>query len=98
MLDRYDRKLDHYRRKFKEPRKGPEESFKEWGIRMIGYFEKWVQGDCGNAAKLGELFLMEQRLTNTTPELQTWVRQQQLESVKQIIDLADTYRLSKQNT
>ena len=41
---------------------------------------------------------MEKLLTNTTPELQTWLRQQSPKSVKQLTDLADTYRLSKQNT
>ena len=98
VLDRYDRNPEYYRRKFRESRKAPEESFKEWGIRTTGYFEKWVRDDRENAAKLEELFLMEQLLTNTTPELQTWLRQQQPKTVKQLTDLADTYRLSKQNT
>ena len=47
ILRRFDRDSEYYRTKFRDSRRESDESFKEWGLRIQGYFEQWVHARAG---------------------------------------------------
>lgn len=98
ILERYDLTAEVYRRKFRNSRKQSDESFREWGNRARRYFERWVGSAINSANDLVELMLVEQLITNMTPELQVWIREHQPKDMKELTDLAEAYRLARQGT
>ena len=98
ILARYDLTPETYRRKFRNSKKYPDESFQEWGIRARRYFDRWVGLSVSDAKKLAELIIMEQMLNNMSPDLQIWLREHNPKTVDSLTGLAENYRLARQNT
>ena len=59
ILHRYDVNQETHRRRFREDRKKPEESYREWICRITNHFEKWSKE---STVPLKDLVIMEQAL------------------------------------
>ena len=95
ILRRFDRDSEYYRTKFRDSRRESDESFKEWGLRIQGYFEQWVREAGNDMDKLKELLVLEQLMSNTSPDLQVWLKQRQPATIQQFAEMADVYKSSK---
>ena len=51
------------------------------GIRCTKYFERWLGSAINDSKKLSQIMIMDQILTNTTPELQIWLREHEARTV-----------------
>ena len=98
ILHRYGLHPEVYRGKFRASRKGPEETFVEWGVRTRRYFERWVGDGKDDAVALSELVITEQLINGCGSELQVWLKDRRPQTVEELTTLADTYRLSRQRS
>ena len=98
ILARYDLTPETYRRKFRDSRRSPDESYLEWGISCRRYFERWVGPALNDPEKLSEVMIIEHMITNTHPDLQVWLREHRPDSVMELTELAETYRVARQST
>ena len=59
ILHRFDVNEETHRRRFREDRKKPEESYREWLWRITNHFDKWCKD---STMPMKELVVMEQAL------------------------------------
>lgn len=88
ILHRYEVNEETRRQKFRQDRKGPEESYYAWVCRVADLFDKWVKD---SKMDLRELLITEQVLSQVSPEMGIWLKERKPESLEQLSRLADEY-------
>ncbi|XP_064389549.1 uncharacterized protein LOC135337548 [Halichondria panicea] len=92
ILHRYDVNQETHRRRFREDRKKPEESYREWLWRITNHFDKWCKD---STMPMKELVVMEQALWGMPEGLTVWLRERQPKSLEELAKLAEDYTLAR---
>jgi hypothetical protein len=84
---------DEYRKKFRQTKKCPGETYKEYITKLDRYLDKWVElAECDTEVDdLKELILKEQVLENLPPDLAIYVKDRRPKTSKEIGEIATTY-------
>lgn len=88
-----------YRDKFRGSKQLPDETFKEYAIRITRYFDHWkdsedVQRDYD---KLADMIIRDQLISNCNLDLQTYLQEKEPKSVADLVALANAYQLAHKN-
>ena len=96
ILDRYGLNSWEYRDKFRQSKQLSGETFKEYAVRIRNYFEHWQDTEAihRNYDALVDLMLREQLTFSASPNLQTWIREHQPNSVENLVTLSEAYQLA----
>ncbi len=94
ILHRFDVNQETHRRRFRENRKGPEESYREWLCRITSHFDKWCKD---STMPMKELVIMEQALWSMPEGLTVWLRERQPKSLDELAKLAEDYTLARKS-
>lgn len=90
ILRRYDVNTETYRRRFREIKKKPNESYRELGTRMTDVVRKWTR-ECTSKATLLEVIQIEQFLNVVPTDLQIHLKEKKPSTLAQAAQLADDY-------
>ena len=84
ILDRYGLNSWEYREKFRQCKQLSGETFREYTVRLMSYFEHWQDTESinKNYEALVDLILREQLTFNASYNLQIWIREHQPGSVE----------------
>jgi len=97
----YELSPEHYRKKFRDPKKGDSESHTDFAFKMQNFFKRWLQslGAYDDIERLRQTMLMEQFLLTVSTELRIWLFDQKPKTVDEMARLADQYvALRKQSS
>ena len=94
ILHRYDVNQETHRRRFREDRKKPEESYREWMCRITNHFEKWSKE---STVPLKDLVIMEQALLSMPEALSIWLKERQPRPLDELAKLAEDYTLARKD-
>ena len=91
-LSRYELTGEAYREKFRYTRKEHDETFKEWSVKLTGYFNRWLEVEkIFEFKQLHETLIMEQLLNACSPELRIWLEERYPKKLEDMVQLADHY-------
>ena len=93
ILNKYELTAEAYRRKFFGCML-EEQSFKEWGGKLIYYLDKWVElagKDKTNAQDLMDLIIMDQMYRKMPVPLTQYLKEKEPTDCAQLMELADKY-------
>ena len=96
ILERYGLNALAYRDKFRYAKQSKGETFKEFAVRVEGYFTHRVLAEKveSNYKQLYDLLLREQLMFTASHDLQIWLRERNPHTFKELTDMADTYQLA----
>lgn len=94
ILEYFNITPDTYRMKYKEARKRSNESWVDFGQRMLMLKGKWTKG-CKSAQEVRDITTMEDVISLIPDKVQSWVRDQKPTSTKRAAQLADEYYLNR---
>ena len=100
LLAAYELSPEHYRKKFRDLKKGDSESHTDFEFKMQNFFKRWLQslGTYDDIERLRQTMLMEQFLLTVSTELKIWLDQKP-KTVDEMARLADQYvALRKQSS
>ena len=92
VLHRYDVNDESHRRRFRQDRKRPEESYRNWGDRLRDHFRRWTKDQ---EMTLEELMIMDQFIHGVPEELGIWLRERKPKSMQEAMEMADDYTLAR---
>lgn len=94
ILKRYELTAEAYRSKFRGAVQEKEESFKEFKVRVEGFFKHWcVREDIGeDYDELYDMVLREQLLNGCSKELKLWVNEHRPKTAQEVVELAESYQ------
>ena len=88
---RFSRDANFYRKKFREIRREPKETYPQFLLRLKTNLERWAESMEKNLKDVDEvkdMFLQEQLLSTITGEMETRIREEETESVEEMAELA----------
>ena len=92
ILSRYELTEEAYRKKFRYTRKEHDETFKEWSVKLTGYFNRWLEVEkIFELRQLHETLIMEQLLNACSPDLRMWLEERHPKKLEDMVQLADHY-------
>ena len=92
ILHRYDVNDESHRRRFRQDRKRPEESYRNWGDRLRDHFRRWTKDQ---EMSLEELMILDQFIHGVPEELGIWLRERKPKSLQEAMEMADDYTLAR---
>lgn len=94
ILKRYNLTASTYKDKFRTCKQYPNETFREFYTRSLNHFEHWCQMDRvnDNFQTLVDMVLREQLINSSSKDLQVWLKERQLKSSDEMIELAEVYQ------
>uniref|UniRef100_A0A1X7V3C9 CCHC-type domain-containing protein n=1 Tax=Amphimedon queenslandica TaxID=400682 RepID=A0A1X7V3C9_AMPQE len=88
VLHRYEVNEETCRQRFRQDKKKSEEFYYAWVCRVADLFDKWVKD---SKLEVREIIIMEQVLSQVSPEMAVWLKERKPESIEQLSLLADKY-------
>lgn len=96
ILERFGLNPLEYRNKFRKSKQLPDETFKEYAIRVCRYFEHWKDSETDNS-KLADLIIRDQLLSSCSFELQIYLQEKETKNVEDLVALANAHQLAHKN-
>ena len=94
LLFRFKKTAEHFRKKFRDTKKEPGETFVQCGKRMRSYVERWftlLKKDIGNVDDVLDVFLQEASFKLLFPEMEIRVREQRPSTYIKLLEHADIF-------
>ena len=90
ILVRYELTLEAYREKFRNAFQLHDESFREYTVRVEGFFRHWCEREdiSVNFEKLFDLMMREKLLSGCDKDLKLWVQEHRPRNVNTLVELA----------
>ncbi|KAL5017538.1 hypothetical protein ScPMuIL_007127, partial [Solemya velum] len=97
ILKRYELTSEAYRLKLRNCRQLPDESFKDFTVRLETYLKHWCEReDIGSDfGKLYDLLLREQVIQQCSKDLQLWVLEHNPKSIGDVVNFAESYQTAQ---
>jgi hypothetical protein len=94
ILVRYELTSEAYREKFGNAFQLRDESFREYTVRVEGFFRYWCEReDIGvNFEKLFDLMMREKLLSGCDKDLKLWVQEHRPRNVNTLVELAESFQ------
>ena len=94
ILVRYKLTSEAYREKFRNAFQLRDESFREYTVRVEGFFRHWCEReDIGvNFQKLFDLMMREKLLSGCDKDLKLWVQEHRPRNVNTLVELAESFQ------
>ena len=94
ILARYELTSEAYRAKFRHSSQLPQESFREFSVRLEGFLKHWCEREkiAGSFEKLYDLLVREQLTLSSDKDLRLWIQEHKPDSVKSLVELAEAYQ------
>ena len=92
ILKCFDLTPDALRRKFRSSIRQPDESHREWSIRLESLMDNWIDSEgvrilSEDAKKLREVFIKEHFVNKVSQELQRRIKEQSFDTLKDLANL-----------
>ena len=99
IFERFGLNPMEYRDKFRNAKQLPEETFKDYAIRVGRYFEHWKDSEevANDYHKLVDLIVRDQLTSSCSLELQTYLQEKEPKSLPDLVSLANAYQLAHKN-
>ena len=99
ILERFGLNPLEYRNKFRKSKQLPDETFKEYAIRVCRYFEHWKDSEevKTDYSKLADLIIRDQLLSSCSFELQIYLQEKETKTVEDLVALANAHQLAHKN-
>lgn len=96
ILKRYELTSEAYRDKFRKCRQFSDELFKDFVVRAERFFHHWCDRENigSDYELLFDLILREQVIGSCSNDLQLWVREHTLKSIKDVITLSESFQVT----
>ncbi|KAM7281438.1 uncharacterized protein ISCGN_006045 [Ixodes scapularis] len=94
LLRKFRLSPEAFRQKFRETRKGPDESYAEFAYKLKGFLESWLRGvnSYEDREKVLEQIALEQFLSCIPTGLKEWIQDRpEVETAQKAADYADEY-------
>jgi hypothetical protein len=97
IIKAYQLTADHYRYRFRNSEKRPDEDFVQWGHRTRRYLIRWmtVAEAAGDGEKILEEIMIERLLDAVGPELRAWLKEQKPKTAEELGNLANLHVQSR---
>ena len=96
ILERFGLNPLEYRNKFRKCKQLPDETFKEYSIRVCRFFEHWKDSEEVDTDyfRLADLIIRDQLLSSCSFELQIYLQEKEPKSVEDLVALANAHQLA----
>ena len=94
LLKGFELTEEGFRRRFRQTRIQPGETFPQFGVRVEHYFNRWIElsGVDKTFEGLKDLLMREQILSSCSPELVVHVKQSKVQTSAEMIETAENFR------
>lgn len=97
ILIRYDINTESYRQQFRNLKKGYNDSYKEFSIKLRELCVKWLKPNANTIEQIIDIFVSEQIVNFVPTDVRKWIYEHRPKDLKATVKLADDFTWAQKN-